>query len=603
MTHSDKVAQSTATLHSPETKKESHHRPATVLQKVNPSPHPNTSSLGWIFFLRMLLGLVYLVIPGIGWAAFILSFKRVNAGEIAAAKKLDGTVEILEEGFYFRPDIGICFTTNHPKTNEYIDFEGALQRVIINDNEEAVARFDGEFRHLLPGIHYINPSRNQFFDSRKGKSNINKDDYSLYCGETLVERVVRIHPGYLGESYDANGCLEVLNSGWHRLPAGHNFVNQASIADDVVKLGALTIVTIKTGQVGLVINNQKGYDLLQEGQHWVRQDQGCSFVESINTNTQLLPLDPSEVMCSDRINMRVEAVVCFRIIKPLLMAASTYNQVCKDLKQYAEGTLRNILRCHRSSDIAPGLPDQNGPSQANEAAQRTQHLKNIHEECVKQLEQIASGWGLGELTVEITHINPASAEYHHTLSNIGSQQAQAEAQKLVVKNEQEALATAAEGQRQRAIIEQETAVTAAATEAKQVCIRAQAELDAAKLQAAQKTTLADADAAVIQAISKATNFNYGEIADIATKNPTVANQLFALAWLNGWRKAMEGVQQPVVMPPAHLAETTAMFGPEGSSATLFATPGSGNSMAVATQVTALNALQQMQERSKRVVTV
>lgn len=446
---------------------------------------------------RGLLGSLYVAVPILGWIALAKSIKRVSPGEISIIKNVNGSFQVIEEGLYFRPFPGDSFGGNFKKADDYIDL-GPVKRVRIKEGEQGVVNDNGTYRYLNPGIHLIDNTANQTFNQATDIQKINQMDYRLGA-----KRFITILNGELGESYK-EGQFILLEPGKHALSPNHIFVKKVSVASDIVDLGAMKIITVKEGQVA-IINGPEGNIIKGPGKHYIKQEEGFFFDKLITVSPQVLPLAPLVVMCSDKIEMKAEAVLLYEIKQPLKTVGSGVQRVLADLKEYAEGTLRSILRRFSSSDIAQTLhQDENHSSH-----EREKKLKEIHDDFVNQLDKRANGWGISISDLQFTHILPADEKYHSTIRDLGVRQSNAEANKTLAETEAVIANIKAQAERAKvtaAKIEQEESLVRADTDAKTKHIQAEAEynqlMQKSRAQADSIKIVADAECERLTKIGK-----------------------------------------------------------------------------------------------------
>lgn len=473
---------------------------------------------------RFLLGLVYAAIPIIGWALLYRSFKRIKGDQIAMIQHASGHAELIEQGIYFRPLPGDSFSQTKSKALDYIDF-GPLQRLRVHQGQIAYKTVaDGSLIPLIPGIHTINLSQNEVFNpatnihsnqenfidfgAKKiirilpGQLGIKTNTQGQYVelepgvhtiniaeGETFNQATgvqatnqdyfrlgdrsyVTIRNGELGESYN-NGELVVLEAGRHTLPTNHIFVRKVPVDRDIIDLGALKIVTVKEGQVA-VINTQEGVIVKGAGKHDIKQSEGNFFNSILTTSPQGISLPTLTVMCSDQIEMRAESMLTFKIEDPLKTVGLGIQTIVGFLKLIADGTLRTILSRFSSSDISPSLHTD----EDHHSTKRNERLTQLHDECVKALDEKAKEWGLRVTDLQITQILPADEAFLKTLRDLGTQQTTAEVNRRIAENEAQIATIRAKAEESRVVaakIEQQEALLHAETSAQARTIQANAE--------------------------------------------------------------------------------------------------------------------------------
>lgn len=519
---------------------------------------------------RFLLGLAYLAIPILGWIALYNSFKRVKSDEISIIRNFSGKAELIEEGIYFRPFPGDQFGETYNKSAQYIDF-GPLKRVRINGDELAFkTTSNGDLVELAPGLHVIDLSLNETFDPQKaikkknddfldfdskkfirvkeGQLGVKTDSKGNYVelhpgmhmidtamGETFNpvngicntglddyvlgnNRYITIRNGELGESY-RNGEFVLLEAGRHKLPTTHRFVKKVPVDSDVIDLGALKIVTVKEGQVA-VINTSDGVVVKSPGKHDIKQSEGNFFNALISTSPQGVRLPALTVMCSDRIEMRAESMLVYRVEDPLKTVGLGIDVIVDFLKIFADGTLRTILSRFSSSDIAPSLHTD----EDHYSTKRSEKLVGLHDECVRALDEKATEWGLRVTDLQILEILPADAQYLKTIRDLGSQQSTAEASRNLAENEAAVAEIRAKAEESRVVaagIEQREAIIRADTEAK---VREIASTSAAL----QRKTLASAEADAINLVTGTEVSRIEQLSKALESAPAVVQQMSLL---------------------------------------------------------------------------
>jgi regulator of protease activity HflC (stomatin/prohibitin superfamily) len=450
---------------------------------------------------KFLWSVFYLAIPIIGWWALARSFKSVGPGEISTLQDLDGNIELIEEGLYFEPSPGMSFGAIFKKEHDFIDF-GALKRVRVREGQLGVkTNQQGNYEILKPGVHIINTRKNETFNKDTGIQNTNSDDYTL--GN---KRFITIRNGELGEAYK-NGIFTLLEPGLHELNSEFRFVKKASVASDVVDLGAYKLITVKEGQVAFV-NTRNGVQALGVGKHEIKQEEGQFFDRIITTGAQGVKLPDLTVMCSDQIEMKAKSMLIYSVTEPLKTVALGLDKIVVVLKDVAEATLRSILSRFTSFDIAPTLHTDTN----HESTERAAKLQNIHDSLVEELNKKTAAWGIEVRDLQITEILPADEVYHNNIRKMGTQQSTALISQMTAETNAKIAginATAEQSKVTAAKIEQEEALVRAETEAKTKEINAkgdaQAEIERARGAAEATGITSQAQAERIKILNEATN--------------------------------------------------------------------------------------------------
>lgn len=537
---------------------------------------------------RLMLGMAYAAVPVLGWYLLYKSFKRVKSNEISIIHDASGSARLIERGIYFRPFPGDRFGITAEKNRDYIDF-GPIKRVRIRAGQDAwKINAEGQAVALPPGVHIIDAGQNETFDPVNGiKSNQNiyndfgpvkvvrilpgflgvkTDPQGRYVelppgiyhidaahGETFDPvngiqpvnsddfmlgnlRYITIRDGELGESY-RDGMFVLLEPGTYRLPSNHRFVKKVPISSDVVDLGALKIVTVKEGQVA-VINTPEGVVVKGPGKHDIKQSEGNFFNALISTCPQGVGLPPLTVMCSDQIEMRAQSVLVFSVVEPLKTVGLGIEAIVDFLKVFADGTLRTILSRFNSSDIAPSLHTDD----EHHSSKRSDKLNQLHDECVRTLDEKAREWGLRVTDLQITEILPADAEYLSTLRDLGTQQSTAEANRRQAEINASIAETNAKAGRSKLLsadISQQEAVIFAETAAKTQKIEADAE-------AMRIITKAQAEAEAIQMLSAAQASRITQLKEIAEGAAPIIHKVLEL---EAQGEILKQVKNPVFVQP------------------------------------------------------
>lgn len=450
--------------------------------------------------LRFLLGMLYLAVPIVGWIFFYLSLKRVNPGEISIVKTWD-KAEILTPGLYFYPLPWESFGKTFSNTLNYINF-GALIRVRILPGQVGVkVDTNNKYVMLTSGEHIIDSSAGELFDEKTGFQN----------------------------------------------PSSANYV-----------LGTQETVTITEDQIAL-IDTPAGVEIVkQPGKHTFDREEKRSLREIINTGSQVLPLPPLTVQCIDRINMKAEAMLTYKVTTPVKTISLGMATIIANLKKLGDATLRTILSQHTSADIAPSPHD----TEFHNGSTRITTLKGIHDQFLKDLAAKAADWGIEISDLVITEILPSDPDYQKTIQTLGVKQATAEAEQTLQETQAKIDAIKAKAEQSRVIAaekERDEAIIRTETSAKSLLALAQAESEALEIK-----SKAEAERIKLLAAAKAEELR---LLNDATKDATDLTK--ELARLQVQRDTYKDIKAPVFIPQPELGQVRVYTRENGQHSTMF----------------------------------
>lgn len=498
---------------------------------------------------RGALGVAYLSIPVLGWYWLAKSFHRLNPEEISSIRNFSGKTEIIEKpGLYFRPFPGDEFGKKFNKTKPFIDF-GALKRIFIRQGEKGV-KTDAEGKNIIlnEGYHLIATQDGEIFDETTGIQSINQDDYTL--GD---RRFVTIHQDELGAVFhpqkklnlagneESKGEFVLLQPGLHEIQLPSRFEKKAKINQDIVDLGAITILTVKPGEVAFIRAKEK-IKLLEEGVHTIEQMKGESYLNKINTGQQGVDIPSLKVLCSDRIEMQADSILVYEITDPLQTLSLGLEKIVPLLQKIAEGTLRTILSKFSSSDIAPSLHTD----EEHDSNKRNQKLSELHDECVKELNKHTNQWGIKVNELQIVEILPADEEYLKAIRNLGNNQATAESDRKLAEIKASIAKIEAEAEQSRVVaakIEQEEALVRADTKAQEKGLEVRAETN-------KILAVAEANAQAVEIEAGAEAKRIGLMNDATRDAPPIVHDLMRIkAHGNAQSEMLERAQNPILAWP------------------------------------------------------
>ncbi|PJD93641.1 MAG: hypothetical protein CK424_02265 [Legionella sp.] len=461
-------------------------------------------------FLKFLTGMFYLAIPVLGWYALYRSIKQVKPGEISVVNTWS-TAEVLTPGIYFYPFPWESFGATVSNTLNYINF-GSLIRVRVLPGQVGVKMTTtNTYKILPPGEYIIKPSLGELFDPFTGFQN----------------------------------------------PSSASFT-----------LGTETTVTITEGQVA-VIDTPEGIKIINTpGKHKFNKSNNEALREIINTGSQVLTLPSLTVQCTDRINMRAEAMLTYKVIEPGKTLSLGMPTIIGNLQKLGDAALRTILSQHSSTDIAPSPHN----TEFHDGKERISALKEIHDQFLKDLDAKAQEWGIKISDLVITEILPSDLEYQKTIQSLGVKQATAEAQKSLEETQAAVAAIKAKAEQSRII--------AAGKEQEEAMIRAKTEVDTLLLgaEAQKKATLleAEGDAGRIEIIAKAKAAELN-LLNAATKDATELTKVLSVLKAQG--DIVENIKTPVFIPQPEIGSMRHFSGPNGNH-TLFASGANGDNTAL-----------------------
>lgn len=476
-------------------------------------------------FLKFLTGMFYLAIPFFGWYALYRSIKQVKPGQVSVVNTWS-SAEILKPGIYFYPFPWESFGATFSNAQNYINF-GSLIRVRVLPGQVGVKRTkENTYDILQPGEYMIQPSLGELFDEATGFQNPSSASYTLGTEHT---------------------------------------------------------VTITNGQVA-VIDTPEGIQIIDTpGKHKFNKSDNIALREVINTGSQVLTLPSLTVQCTDRINMRTEAMLTYKVMEPGKTLSLGMPTIIENLKKLGDGALRTILSQHSSTDIAPSPHN----TEYHKGKERISALKEIHDQFLKDLDAKAQEWGIKISDLVITEILPSDLEYQKTIQGLGVKQATAEAQKSLEETQAAVAAIKAKAEQSRIIAagkEQEEAMIRAKTDADTLLLGAEAQKRATLLKA-------EGEAGSIEILAKAKAAEL-DMLNAATKEATPLTTL--LAGLKAQGHVLENIKTPVYIPQPELGNIRHFSGPNGHH-TLFASgvTATGNNTALNDFLT-LQTMQNMQ---------
>lgn len=447
---------------------------------------------------------------------------------------------------------------------------------IVNEGQLAVRRKqNGEYIILPPGRHSNFP-----WESYGTTESINSPVVNLG-----PYKIVTIKDGEKGLSYKT-GKLVVLEPGRHMLDPLHQFVKAVSMDLDEVDLGPKKIVTIKNGFVGIAYN--KGVlKILKEGRHELLLPDE-RFARVLSLQQEVVELPELEVKTTDNIQVKVHAVLNYRIVDPL-KAVSNIENLKDSLYQLAEVTLSSILRRLSFRDISPVLDDdfpseQTGSKGKGKAKHFASSLQEkMHDDFHDELVEIVKDWGVEIIGgVQLKTIDPGDQRLRQAIAEMAINTAKADAERRQaeferqVRNtkataEKEALIIKAEGETESKLIHariaKEATVIAAQASKEAAIIAAEGEREGSMIRA-------EGEAEALKLISKAkleATENEGKAAE-ALKSP-ISQQL---ALLTKQAEILTKVKTPVYVPPNDLGNLN-VWNKEGNTMSHFSNSKGGES--------------------------
>lgn len=421
------------------------------------------------------LGLLYIIVPIIGWIALARSLKRINADEVALLSKLNGETEVLYSGLHFRPFLGEKFGPARKLGANYIDL-GPKKIVTVRDGFKGVSYDNGVLKILQPGVHTLEHAQHTF-DPEVGFIDTTQNNYSIG-----PKTYIRVRDGQLGVSYNG-GQLQILDPGEHVLEtANHKFDKFVNIDSDIIDLGPVKIVNVNEGNVAVTYNNGI-LEIKPAGRYVFTLADGQRFSHLLSVKDEVIDLPTIKFMSTDGMEMETDPLLIYRIVKPI-DAVTKINDLVKSLVDLAQTTLQNILKRFSLSDLSPAYDIETKKGKKNT---NTKALDEIHDDFIKEFQEQVSKWGVEVSDLKVKEVVPTSAELKLKVQELGAKTATQDAQRKIT----------AFG------IENDNAVIKA--KAKQQIITANATRDAKIIEATTTTDItkmnaeANADAMLIEA--------------------------------------------------------------------------------------------------------
>jgi regulator of protease activity HflC (stomatin/prohibitin superfamily) len=479
--------------------------------------------------LKLLTGLLYVVIPIFGWAALYFSIKRVKPGDISVVKTWDKAT-ILTPGLYFYPFPWESFGESFSNALNYIDF-GALIRIRVLPGQVGVKMTTkNTYQELAAGEHIIDISAGELFDKATGFQNPSAASYTI---------------------------------------------------------GTKKTITLTENQVA-IIDTPTGIEVIDKAEkHTFDQSEKKSLREIINTGSQVLPLPALTVQCTDRINMKAEAMLTYKIKHPLKTISLGMNTILTNLQKLGDASLRTILSQHSSADIAPS-PHK---TEDNDGSKRIAVLKEIHDQFLQELATKATEWGVEISDLVITEILPSDRNYQDTIQQLGVKQATAEAELTLAQTSSNIAAINAKAEQSRIIAaekEQQEAFIRMKTQTDNLRALATAERDAEVLKAE-----GEAKAIEIRAVAKAKEL---ELLNTATLNATELTK--ELSTLRAKGDILGSIKSPVYVPQPDMGTLRIYTEKNGLRQSIFNSGAAGNgtdSQSAIGDLVTLNTMAAMQQ--------
>ncbi|KAG9392665.1 hypothetical protein J8273_6033 [Carpediemonas membranifera] len=252
-----------------------------------------------------------------------------------------GRPSIKGEGTYFLWSPRQDFEATVPRTTQHIEFRGLHIYQVPRGHVGLVWK---ENRPMLlgEGRHVIKDPNMKFEAETKSLASD--------CFKHGTINIVRIPRGMLGHARlcDSSKPL-ILAAGLHVIDDSRfQFIKTIELNAQINKIGALELVRIETGQVGVAYKSGK-LTILQPGLHLITPPD--RFDHHLSTQQQVLHLPETVHESADYVPLRVKADV-FYIIKDPYLALSTITDIENTIKETANATLAGIIRSSTLADIA-----------------------------------------------------------------------------------------------------------------------------------------------------------------------------------------------------------------------------------------------------------
>jgi regulator of protease activity HflC (stomatin/prohibitin superfamily) len=217
-----------------------------------------------------------------------------------------------------------------------------------------VSQNSGKPEFLAPGWHFIaSPLRrvSEIVSLTTSKQIIN-----------LTRGIVTIPDGYVGLAKEKGKYL-LMGPGMHQWDSDtFRFESFHRLSEDnVLKIGAFTLVTVPPGEVAITENNGVLLILDENGEtkqrtHFLNHAK-WQFKGFLSTQVQIDNLNTSNLLTADRVEVSLDSTISWRLIDPHLAAARgghNMDSIRELVHRAARATLSNMIALRNISDKAVG---------------------------------------------------------------------------------------------------------------------------------------------------------------------------------------------------------------------------------------------------------
>ena len=309
-----------------------------------------------------------------------------------------------------------------------------------------------------------------------------------------------------------NGTASIIEEGQHCfMEDNFSFGGSQDLSTKHYQLGPYHYVTVDAGEVG-VKHKQGHLEVLMAGTHVIRTQEGETFHNFISVQQQVMLIESLAVRTSDNVDLKVDAVLTFKIKDPQKALGDVKN-LDELLKQRSFTTLSNIFaHINYSEKAVPVMPvPDNSAGGAPPAYGDTYEMNTeVQHEFLKAIQQTSlQDWGVHITDLSVDNIKVVNEELaddlkQRALVTIQTENAQknAEAKRRVdlmnAEKEVDQLRFAAQGKQVQAVAEAE-----AQAKAKIAIAEADAEAQSRRNKMEIDRATAEAEAMMIRAKAEA----------------------------------------------------------------------------------------------------
>jgi len=369
-------------------------------------------------------------------------------------------------------------------------------QILIEQGEYGFSMNNGRPEILMPGRHVLLSPLNKYM----GK-------YSALLDKIVVGpiSIIRVPQGSLGFA-QSNAAPEVLLPGVHaRNNANWNFQELKTIDNDLIQVGPIKFLTVKSGSVRVCYLKGKVH-IYPEGRYAINE--GTFVVStSLNTQQQNIRFDKHPVLLDGGISMLVEGLLTYQVVDvELLIKQLGDRDLLRSITDVSKAELSRVFSAIHLEQIssAQSHPEHVAAREAKgeidvdaKAVLGGQITKKKEEEgdssgqrsvicahVVEYISPITEKWGVKIVNFQLESIKLADASYARDYEQASLAMAKAKANLRAVKAENEIVLNranaAAQAQRIEAEGKKAATVISASGEAEARKIEAQARNDAAK---------------------------------------------------------------------------------------------------------------------------